>query len=90
MGVPLHAGPPQVVEHSPSPGLAAAVESPLLLPEALQFLEENLSDDDYGLWKSLGTAWNKSRWGPALRHRERGSGFEGGSQRPPPCPPRWL
>ncbi|TRZ12903.1 hypothetical protein HGM15179_014196 [Zosterops borbonicus] len=49
------------LEHSPSPGLAAAVESPLLLPETLQFLEENLSDDDYGLWKSLGSAWNKSR-----------------------------
>ncbi|XP_058711565.1 epidermal growth factor receptor kinase substrate 8-like protein 3 [Poecile atricapillus] len=50
-----------VLAHCPSPGLAPGVESPLLLPEALQFLEENLSDDDYGVWKSLGTAWNKSR-----------------------------
>ncbi|RMB99436.1 hypothetical protein DUI87_24173 [Hirundo rustica rustica] len=50
-----------VLAHSPSPGLAASVESPLLVPEALEFLEENLSDDDYGVWKSLGTAWNKSR-----------------------------
>ncbi|XP_059723929.1 epidermal growth factor receptor kinase substrate 8-like protein 3 [Haemorhous mexicanus] len=50
-----------VLGHCPSPGLAAAVQSPLLLPEALQFLEENLGDDDYGVWKSLGTAWNKSR-----------------------------
>ncbi|XP_066191760.1 epidermal growth factor receptor kinase substrate 8-like protein 3 isoform X3 [Sylvia atricapilla] len=50
-----------VLPHCPSPGLAAAVESPLLLPEALEFLEENLSDDHYGIWKSLGTAWNKSR-----------------------------
>ncbi|XP_041278463.1 epidermal growth factor receptor kinase substrate 8-like protein 3 [Onychostruthus taczanowskii] len=51
----------QVLDHCPSPGLAAAVQSPLLLPEALDFLEENLGDDDYGVWKSLGTAWNKSR-----------------------------
>ncbi|XP_041345530.1 epidermal growth factor receptor kinase substrate 8-like protein 3 [Pyrgilauda ruficollis] len=50
-----------VLDHCPSPGLAAAVQSPLLLPEALDFLEENLGDDDYGVWKSLGTAWNKSR-----------------------------
>ncbi|XP_005530281.1 PREDICTED: epidermal growth factor receptor kinase substrate 8-like protein 3 [Pseudopodoces humilis] len=50
-----------VLAHCPSPGLAPGVESPLLLPEALEFLEENLSDDDYGVWKSLGTAWNKSR-----------------------------
>uniref|UniRef100_A0A803W2Q0 EPS8 signaling adaptor L3 n=1 Tax=Ficedula albicollis TaxID=59894 RepID=A0A803W2Q0_FICAL len=52
---------PPVLAHCPSPGLAPAVESPLLLPEALQFLEQNLSDDDYGVWKSLGTAWSKSR-----------------------------
>uniref|UniRef100_A0A8C3RD99 EPS8 like 3 n=1 Tax=Cyanoderma ruficeps TaxID=181631 RepID=A0A8C3RD99_9PASS len=64
LGGLLHPGPPQVLAHSPSPGLAAAVESPLLLREALEFLEENLSDDDYGVWKSLGTAWNKSRCGP--------------------------
>ncbi|XP_039565457.1 epidermal growth factor receptor kinase substrate 8-like protein 3 [Passer montanus] len=50
-----------VLGHCPSPGLAAGVQSPLLLPEALDFLEENLGDDDYGVWKSLGTAWNKSR-----------------------------
>lgn len=50
-----------VLEHCPSPGLAPAVESPLLLPEALQFLEENLDDANYGVWKSLGTAWSKSR-----------------------------
>ncbi|XP_077645133.1 LOW QUALITY PROTEIN: epidermal growth factor receptor kinase substrate 8-like protein 3 [Lonchura striata] len=49
------------LEHSPSPGLAPAVRSPLLLPEALQLLEESLGDEDYGVWKSLGTAWNKSR-----------------------------
>ncbi|XP_072774984.1 epidermal growth factor receptor kinase substrate 8-like protein 3 isoform X2 [Taeniopygia guttata] len=47
--------------HCPSPGLAPAVRSPLLLPEALQLLEESLGEDDYGVWKSLGTAWNKSR-----------------------------
>ncbi|XP_063033796.1 epidermal growth factor receptor kinase substrate 8-like protein 3 [Melospiza melodia melodia] len=50
-----------VLGHCPSPGLAPAVQSPLLLPEALQLLEETLGDDDYGVWKSLGTAWNKSR-----------------------------
>ncbi|KAM4759996.1 epidermal growth factor receptor kinase substrate 8-like protein 3 isoform 2-T5 [Cyanocitta cristata] len=50
-----------VLGHCPSPGLAQAVEAPLLLPEALELLEETLSDDDYGVWKSLGTAWNKSR-----------------------------
>ncbi|XP_017595286.1 PREDICTED: epidermal growth factor receptor kinase substrate 8-like protein 3 [Corvus brachyrhynchos] len=50
-----------VLDHCPSPGLAQAVEAPLLLPEALEFLEETLSDDDYGVWKSLGTAWNRSR-----------------------------
>uniref|UniRef100_A0A8C9KWC5 EPS8 signaling adaptor L3 n=1 Tax=Serinus canaria TaxID=9135 RepID=A0A8C9KWC5_SERCA len=61
LGGLLHLGPLQVLGHCPSPGLAPAVQSPLLLPEALQFLEENLGDDDYGVWKSLGTAWNKSR-----------------------------
>ncbi|XP_014728087.1 PREDICTED: epidermal growth factor receptor kinase substrate 8-like protein 3 [Sturnus vulgaris] len=50
-----------VLAHCPSPGLAPGVESPLLLPEALQFLEDTLNDEDYGVWKSLGTAWNKSR-----------------------------
>ncbi|XP_068029769.1 epidermal growth factor receptor kinase substrate 8-like protein 3 [Anomalospiza imberbis] len=50
-----------VLAHCPSPGLAPAVQSPLLLPEALEFLEENLGDDDYSVWKSLGLAWNKSR-----------------------------
>ncbi|XP_053819685.1 epidermal growth factor receptor kinase substrate 8-like protein 3 [Vidua chalybeata] len=50
-----------VLGHCPSPGLAPAVQSPLLLPEALEFLEEGLGDDDYGVWKSLGLAWNKSR-----------------------------
>ncbi|XP_030821395.1 epidermal growth factor receptor kinase substrate 8-like protein 3 [Camarhynchus parvulus] len=50
-----------VLGHCPSPGLAPAVQSPLLLPEALQLLEETLGDEDYGVWKSLGTAWNKSR-----------------------------
>lgn len=69
-GALLHPGLAQVLERCPSPGLAPAVESPLLLPEALLFLEENLGDDDYGVWKSLGTAWNKSRWGPTPRHRE--------------------
>uniref|UniRef100_A0A8C9L314 EPS8 signaling adaptor L3 n=1 Tax=Serinus canaria TaxID=9135 RepID=A0A8C9L314_SERCA len=82
LGGLLHLGPLQVLGHCPSPGLAPAVQSPLLLPEALQFLEENLGDDDYGVWKSLGTAWNKSRWGPAPRQREGGSGFEGGLPAP--------
>uniref|UniRef100_A0A8U8B8E0 Uncharacterized protein n=1 Tax=Geospiza parvula TaxID=87175 RepID=A0A8U8B8E0_GEOPR len=53
--------PSSVLGHCPSPGLAPAVQSPLLLPEALQLLEETLGDEDYGVWKSLGTAWNKSR-----------------------------
>uniref|UniRef100_A0A8U8BF15 Uncharacterized protein n=1 Tax=Geospiza parvula TaxID=87175 RepID=A0A8U8BF15_GEOPR len=42
------ARPPQVLGHCPSPGLAPAVQSPLLLPEALQLLEETLGDEDYG------------------------------------------
>ncbi|XP_030917614.1 epidermal growth factor receptor kinase substrate 8-like protein 3 [Geospiza fortis] len=50
-----------VLGHCPSPGLAPAVQSPQLLPQALQLLEETLGDEDYGVWKSLGTAWNKSR-----------------------------
>ncbi|XP_068020815.1 LOW QUALITY PROTEIN: epidermal growth factor receptor kinase substrate 8-like protein 3 [Melanerpes formicivorus] len=50
-----------VLEHCPSPSLAPAVESPLLLPAALELLEETLKPDAYGLWKSLGLAWNKSR-----------------------------
>uniref|UniRef100_A0A674HT68 EPS8 signaling adaptor L3 n=1 Tax=Taeniopygia guttata TaxID=59729 RepID=A0A674HT68_TAEGU len=71
---------------SRSPGLAPAVRSPLLLPEALQLLEESLGEDDYGVWKSLGTAWNKSRWAPAPRQRERRSGFEGGVAVPTAVP----
>ncbi|XP_051627690.1 LOW QUALITY PROTEIN: epidermal growth factor receptor kinase substrate 8-like protein 3 [Manacus candei] len=50
-----------VLSRCPSPGLAPAVETPLLLPEALELLEQSLGDDDYGTWKSLGTAWNRAR-----------------------------
>ncbi|NXQ16523.1 ES8L3 protein, partial [Peucedramus taeniatus] len=47
-------------------------------------------DDDYDVWKSLGTAWNKSRWGPAPRHRERGVWICGGVTAPTPVPSPML
>ncbi|KAM6311225.1 epidermal growth factor receptor kinase substrate 8-like protein 3 [Podargus strigoides] len=50
-----------VLDHCPNPSLAAAVEAPLLVPEAVTLLEETLHHDDYGIWKTLGTAWNKTR-----------------------------
>ncbi|XP_074749491.1 LOW QUALITY PROTEIN: epidermal growth factor receptor kinase substrate 8-like protein 3 [Strix uralensis] len=50
-----------VLDHCPSPSLAPAVEAPLLVPEAVELLEKTLHQDDYGTWKSLGIAWNKTR-----------------------------
>ncbi|XP_074781923.1 LOW QUALITY PROTEIN: epidermal growth factor receptor kinase substrate 8-like protein 3 [Athene noctua] len=50
-----------VLDHCPSPSLAPAVEAPLLVPEAVELLERTLHQDDYGTWKSLGIAWNKTR-----------------------------
>ncbi|XP_064029656.1 epidermal growth factor receptor kinase substrate 8-like protein 3 [Pogoniulus pusillus] len=50
-----------VLDHCPDPNLAPAVESPLLLPEAVELLEETLQPEDYGTWKSLGLAWSKPR-----------------------------
>uniref|UniRef100_A0A8B9NFY0 EPS8 like 3 n=1 Tax=Accipiter nisus TaxID=211598 RepID=A0A8B9NFY0_9AVES len=56
---------PQVLDHCPSPSLALAVEAPLLVPETVELLEKTLHQNNYSTWKSLGMAWNKSRWGPA-------------------------
>ncbi|CAM9833950.1 unnamed protein product [Bubo scandiacus] len=50
-----------VLDHCPSPSLAPAVEAPLLVPEAVELLEKTLHQDDYGTWKRLGIAWNKTR-----------------------------
>lgn len=55
--------PPQVLAHSPSPNLAREVEAPLLEPGALELLERTLHPEHYGTWKTLGPAWNRSRWG---------------------------
>ncbi|XP_042655868.1 epidermal growth factor receptor kinase substrate 8-like protein 3 [Tyto alba] len=51
----------QVLDHCPSPSLAPAAEAPLLVPEAVELLERTLHQDDYGIWKTLGIAWNKTR-----------------------------
>ncbi|XP_032305235.1 epidermal growth factor receptor kinase substrate 8-like protein 3 [Coturnix japonica] len=45
----------------PHPHLAAEVQTPLLLPEALQLLDGTLLPEQHRTWKSLGTAWNMSR-----------------------------
>ncbi|XP_074420636.1 epidermal growth factor receptor kinase substrate 8-like protein 3 [Larus michahellis] len=50
-----------VLDHCPNPRLAPAVETPLLVPEAVELLEKTLHQDDYRTWKSLGIAWNKTR-----------------------------
>ncbi|XP_072701144.1 LOW QUALITY PROTEIN: epidermal growth factor receptor kinase substrate 8-like protein 3 [Ciconia boyciana] len=50
-----------VLAHCPKPSPAPAVEAPLLVPEAVELLEETLHHDDYGTWKALGIAWNKTR-----------------------------
>ncbi|XP_061869869.1 epidermal growth factor receptor kinase substrate 8-like protein 3 [Colius striatus] len=50
-----------VLAQCPHPGLAPAVEAPLLLPEAVELLERTLNHTDYSTWKSLGSAWNKTR-----------------------------
>ncbi|XP_031467767.1 epidermal growth factor receptor kinase substrate 8-like protein 3 [Phasianus colchicus] len=52
-----------VLEECPHPHLAEEVETPLLLPEALQLLDGTLLPDQHRTWKSLGMAWNRSRWG---------------------------
>ncbi|XP_050767139.1 epidermal growth factor receptor kinase substrate 8-like protein 3 [Gymnogyps californianus] len=50
-----------VLDHCPNRSLAPAVEAPLLVPEAVELLEKTLHQDDYRTWKTLGTAWNKTR-----------------------------
>ncbi|KAM9217486.1 LOW QUALITY PROTEIN: epidermal growth factor receptor kinase substrate 8-like protein 3 [Leptosomus discolor] len=50
-----------VLEQCPNRSLAPAVEAPLLLPEAVELLEKTLHQDDHRTWKSLGSAWNKTR-----------------------------
>ncbi|XP_069731694.1 epidermal growth factor receptor kinase substrate 8-like protein 3 [Phaenicophaeus curvirostris] len=50
-----------VLAHCPMPGLGSAVEAPLLVPEALELLEETLSQEHRETWRALGSAWNQSR-----------------------------
>ncbi|XP_075632239.1 epidermal growth factor receptor kinase substrate 8-like protein 3 isoform X3 [Balearica regulorum gibbericeps] len=50
-----------VLDHCPNPSLARAVEVPLLVPEAVELLEQTLHQGDYSTWKSLGIAWNSTR-----------------------------
>ncbi|XP_065554305.1 epidermal growth factor receptor kinase substrate 8-like protein 3 isoform X2 [Lathamus discolor] len=50
-----------VLAHCPSPSLAPSVESPLLVPEAMELLERSLDQDNFRTWKSLGIAWNRTR-----------------------------
>ncbi|XP_057259789.1 epidermal growth factor receptor kinase substrate 8-like protein 3 [Pezoporus wallicus] len=50
-----------VLAHCPNPSLAPSVEAPLLVPEALELLERSLDHDNFRTWKSLGTAWNRTR-----------------------------
>ncbi|GAB0199908.1 epidermal growth factor receptor kinase substrate 8-like protein 3 [Grus japonensis] len=50
-----------VLDHCPNASLAPAVEVPLLVPEAVELLEQTLHQDDYSTWKSLGIAWNSTR-----------------------------
>lgn len=76
----ITAHPEQVLDHCPSPSLAPAVESPLLLPETVELLEKTLHQEDYRTWKNLGIAWNQTRWGPFPPTRRLGGpawGFEG-------------
>uniref|UniRef100_A0A8B9BLS6 EPS8 signaling adaptor L3 n=1 Tax=Anser brachyrhynchus TaxID=132585 RepID=A0A8B9BLS6_9AVES len=51
----------QVLDNSPNPRLAPAVEAPLLIPEAVELLEKTLHPHEYSTWKMLGIAWNKTR-----------------------------
>ncbi|XP_075298937.1 LOW QUALITY PROTEIN: epidermal growth factor receptor kinase substrate 8-like protein 3 [Opisthocomus hoazin] len=50
-----------VLSHCPSPELAPAVVAPLLVPEAVELLEETLHQEDHHTWKTLGIAWNETR-----------------------------
>nr|XP_047911046.1 epidermal growth factor receptor kinase substrate 8-like protein 3 [Anser cygnoides] len=50
-----------VLDNSPNPRLAPAVEAPLLIPEAVELLEKTLHPHEYSTWKMLGIAWNKTR-----------------------------
>lgn len=50
-----------VLEQCPHPHLAEEVETPLLLPEALQLLEGTLLPEQHRTWQSLGMAWHRSR-----------------------------
>lgn len=69
-GVLLHHRLWQVLDHCPYTSLAPTVEAPLLVPEAVEMLENTLPQDDYSTWKMLGMAWNVTRWD--LAHPEAG------------------
>ncbi|NP_001084577.1 epidermal growth factor receptor pathway substrate 8 L homeolog [Xenopus laevis] len=54
---PLH----MMVEATGGPDLARTVLSPLIIKDALDFLNFILNKEEKQLWTSLGDAWNKSR-----------------------------
>lgn len=53
--------PSQVAPHSPV-GLPMTIVTPLLTPECVQLLSEEVAPEEDQLWQSLGDPWNVPRW----------------------------
>lgn len=51
---------PQVVAHSPD-GLPQTVVTPLLMPEFVDMMSKEATEEEYKLWQFLGDAWNIPR-----------------------------
>ncbi|XP_060089276.1 epidermal growth factor receptor kinase substrate 8-like protein 3 [Heteronotia binoei] len=50
-----------ILSNCPWPELAPMVDSPLLIPAAINLLKHSLNSDEQATWKSLGHAWGLSR-----------------------------
>ncbi|XP_010211948.1 PREDICTED: epidermal growth factor receptor kinase substrate 8-like protein 3 [Tinamus guttatus] len=50
-----------VLGHCPHGNLAASVQSPLLIPAAVELLEETLHRQHHDTWQGLGPAWTMTR-----------------------------
>lgn len=56
----LTASPSQVVSHSPN-GLPQTVVTPLLVPQFVDMMNKEATEEEFKLWQFLGDAWNVPR-----------------------------
>lgn len=54
------ASTPQVVAHSPD-GLPQTIVTPLLVPQFIDMMNKEASEEEFKLWQFLGDAWNVPR-----------------------------